>query len=142
MPTARANHLWTGPATEGRLTPSLPSSIMFLSAVWLGFAPFALDYSASTTAETSDVLVAAIAGTLALIRVLAPRDLPWLSLINAGLGAWLIVAAFAFDEPGQNPAVVNDLLIGVVLLVLGLASATMTYRQRAAERDGEQPSVR
>ncbi|MFF5985512.1 SPW repeat domain-containing protein [Prauserella flavalba] len=136
MPTtARANHFWTGPETEGRLTPSLPSSIMFLCTVWLGFAPFALHYGSSgaSVVDTNDVVVALIAGTLALIRVIAPRDLPGLSLAGAALGAWLIVAAFVLDHPAQDPGGVNDLVMGVALVALGLTSATMTYRQRAAE---------
>ncbi len=125
---------------------------MFLCAVWLGFAPFALHYgfpTLSAAVDTNDVTVAVVVGALAFTRVVAPRDLPWFSVLSAVLGAWLVLAPLVLDysaarQPGY--AVVNDVVVGLALLVLGTVSATMTYRQRAAERAagqaGEPSSVR
>ncbi|ASR38570.1 hypothetical protein BAY61_30265 [Prauserella marina] len=134
------NHYWNGPATEGRMTSGLPSSLMFLCAVWLGFAPFALDYGFagfSSAVDVNDVVVALIVGAIALARMVAPDDLPWLSLVNAALGAWLVVGAFALDHTGARQpgaALANDVVIGAALLVLGVAGALLTYRQRAKAR--------
>ncbi|PXY31398.1 hypothetical protein BAY60_03145 [Prauserella muralis] len=122
------------------MTPSLPSSLMFLCAVWLGFAPFALHYGFpgySAAVDTNDVVVALVVGAIALFRVVAPRDLPWLSLVNAALGVWLVAGAFLLDHSAARQAgaaVANDVVLGVLLAALGTLSAALTYRQRAAER--------
>ncbi|PRX44520.1 SPW repeat-containing protein [Prauserella shujinwangii] len=122
------------------MTPGLPSSLLFLCSVWLVFAPFALHYgfpTLSAAVDTNDVTVAVVAGMLAFARMVAPRDLPWLSLVNAALGAWLMVATFVLDySAARHPglAMANDLVVGAALLVLGTISATATYRQRSAER--------
>jgi hypothetical protein len=135
-----ARHFWTGPGTEGRMTPSLPSSLIFLSAVWLGFAPFTLHYrfpTLSGAGDVNDIVLALVVGTLALIRTVLPKDFPWLSLINAVLGGWLITAPFVLDYAAAaraSRASANDVLVGVVLLVLGITSALLTYGQRAAAR--------
>ncbi|WP_158896308.1 SPW repeat domain-containing protein [Amycolatopsis anabasis] len=132
-------HLWIGPSTEGRLTPSLPSSLVFLLAVWLGFAPFVLHYQwppLSGSGDLNDVLIALVAGSLAMTRLVAPRDLPWLSLVNAALGGWLIAAPFVLDylpAAHADRAIVNDAAVGTAMLILGTASAAMTYRQRRTE---------
>lgn len=138
------NQFWTGPATEGHLTPSLPSSLMFLCAVWLGFAPFALHYgfpSLSAAVDTNDVLLAVVVGTLALLRTVFPRALPWLSIVNAALGGWLFVSAFVLDHAAarrSEAAFLNDVVVGLLLFGLGLTSAWLTYRQRT--RSGQSSS--
>lgn len=135
-----ARHFWIGPATEGRLTPSLPSALAFLLAIWLGFAPFVLQYyvpARGGAGPASDMAVAVVVGFLAFARLVAPRDFPWLSLVIAGLGGWLIVAPLVlhYASAGGAPAEVgNDEVVGALLLLLGAASALMTYRQRTAER--------
>lgn len=129
-------HLWVGPDTEGRLTPSLPSGLAFLLAIWLGFAPFALHYrfpTVSGAGEINDVTTALVVASLALFRVIAPRDLPWLSLANATLGLWLVIAPFALRDTGSALATTNDIAVGVVLIALSGSSAVMTYRERRAE---------
>lgn len=131
------NQFWTGQAVEGHLTPSLPSSLAFVSAVWLGFAPFALHYGfpdLAAAVDTNDVTLAVVVGALALFRVVFPRALPALSLVNAALGGWLVVSAFVLDHAAArrgDAAFVNDVVVGLVLATLGIASAWLTYRQRA-----------
>ncbi|MQA09784.1 MAG: hypothetical protein GEU98_14775 [Pseudonocardiaceae bacterium] len=135
-----ARHFWVGPATEGRLTPGLPSAVAFLFAVWLGFAPFALHYdfpTLSAATDVNDVVVGLVVGVLALARTVAPRDVPWFSSIIAALGGWLVLAPLFLDYSSAvhaERAVVNDVVVGVVLVLLGTAGAIMTYRQRAVER--------
>lgn len=131
------DQFWTGPATEGHLTPSLPSSLMFLCAVWLGFAPFALHYNfpdVSAAVDTNDVILAVVVGTLALLRMVFPRALPELSVVNAALGGWLVVSAFVLDHAAarrSEAAFLNEVAVGLALVGLGLTSAWLTYRQRA-----------
>ncbi|SDC99578.1 SPW repeat domain-containing protein [Actinokineospora iranica] len=132
-------HFWVGPDTEGRLTPSLPSSLAFLLSVWLGFAPFVLHYrfpASTSVGDLNDMLVALIVGSLALVRMVAPRDLPGLSVIIAALGGWLLAAPFVLDyaEEHMVGAIISNEVVGTGLVALGTMSAVFTYRLRTAER--------
>ncbi len=61
-------HFWIGPGTERVTTPSLPSSLVFLAALWLGFAPRVLHYARADGgfASSGDVLLLVLAGLSAL----------------------------------------------------------------------------
>jgi len=130
-------HFWIGPGTEGALTPSLPSSLAFVAALWLGFAPYVLHFSQvrGGLADGIDVVVALVVATLALIRTVAPRDFPVLSVVNALLGLWLVVAPFVLAYTRVRIVVV-DLVVGVLLLGLSGLSAVLTYRQRGKAKAG------
>ncbi|MEU4248441.1 hypothetical protein AB0F15_13635 [Amycolatopsis sp. NPDC026612] len=125
-------HFWIGPGTEGILTPSLPSSLAFVAALWLGFAPYVLHFSRvrGGLADGIDVLVAVVVAVFALVRTVAPRDLPVLSVVNAILGLWLVVAPVVLGYTLVRIVVV-DLVVGVLLVGLSGLSALLTYRQRA-----------
>ncbi|WP_329065705.1 SPW repeat domain-containing protein [Amycolatopsis sp. NBC_01480] len=135
---ATSRHFWIGPGTDERLTPSLPSSLVFLVALWLGFAPFVLHFGVAARTgfvEPDDVLVAMLISASALVRMTVPKDLPVLSVVNAAAGVWLVATAFLFAAPGDSVrATVNDVLCGVLLLGLGAASAALTYAQRSEVR--------
>jgi hypothetical protein len=131
-------HFWIGPGTEGALTPSLPSSLAFVAALWLGFAPYVLHFShvRGGLADGIDVLVALVVGVLALVRTVVPRDFPAFSVVNAMLGVWLLVAPFALGCELVR-VLVTDLVVGVLLLGLSGLSAALTYRQRAKAQVGD-----
>jgi hypothetical protein len=130
-------HFWIGPGTEGVLTPSLPSSLSFVVALWLGFAPYVLHFShvRGGLADGIDVFVALVVAILALIRTVAPRDFPVFSIVNAILGLWLVVAPVLLDYTRVRIVVV-DLVVGILLVGLSGLSAALTYRQRAKARSG------
>lgn len=134
-------HFWIGPGTEGALTPSLPSSLAFVAALWLGFAPYVLHFSEvrGGLADGIDVLVALVVGVLALVRTVVPRDFPAFSVVNAALGLWLVVAPFVLGYELAR-VVVTDLVVGVLLLGLSGLSAVLTYRQRAKAQVGDRPA--
>ncbi|WP_284740356.1 SPW repeat domain-containing protein [Amycolatopsis sp. RTGN1] len=131
-------HFWIGPGTEGALTPSLPSSLAFVAALWLGFAPYVLHFSEvrGGLANGIDVLVALVVGVLALVRTVVPRDFPAFSVVNAVLGLWLVVAPFVLGYELAR-VVVTDLVVSVLLLGLSELSAVLTYRQRAKAQVGD-----
>ena len=132
-------NFWVGHQTEGRLTPSLPSGLVVLLAVWLGFAPFALHYRFPTingAGDINDVMVALVVGVLAATRVVLPRGRVWPSVVNAVIGVWLIAAPFVLDYATSKTAsaTVNDVVAGVLLVILSGSAALMTHREHQAER--------
>lgn len=124
-------------AYEGRvpLGASAASAVTFLAGVWLVLAPFVLDYAPAGSgigAYWNDVVVGVAIATLAIVRTVAPSNVPWFSIVNVALGAWLIVAPFVLEYEGTNKGVSigNDLAIGMVVIVMAAASAVSTFRHR------------
>jgi hypothetical protein len=125
---------------QNSIGTSVASTVTFLAGVWLIISPFALDYpdtDVGFAGYRNDVLVGAVIGALALVRAATPHDLPWFSVVNAALGGWLIAApqvlAYAEAADASN-ATANDVIVGVVVLVVAAASAAFTYRERAHVR--------
>ncbi|WP_181320020.1 SPW repeat domain-containing protein [Saccharothrix carnea] len=114
--------------------------MVFLAGVWLLLAPVILDYAPHPEglgAYWNDLVVGGMVALLALVRVLAPEHLPWLSLVNAALGAWLVVSPFVLDYAVRAYAMRatgNDVAVGVLILVVAVASAVTTYQRRKAAR--------
>lgn len=124
-------------AYEGRvpLGASAASAVTFLAGVWLVLAPFVLDYAPAGSgigAYWNDLVIGVAIAVLAIVRAVAPSNVPWFSIVNVVLGAWLIVAPFVLEYEGANKGVSigNDLAVGLVVIVMAATSAVSTYRHR------------
>ena len=121
-----------------RQTVQWTSGINIVAGLWLIVAPFVLGHQGIQAALWNDVLVGIIVAAFAVARVARPLMNPSLSWINAVLGLWLIVAPFALGYGraveaealaaegvvGAAPtAMWNDIIVGVIILVLGAWSA-------------------
>lgn len=103
------------------------SVLAFLAGVWLVIAPFALDHDGSAAAWNDTVVGIAVAA-VALVRMLAPARTAALGIVNVGLGAWLVVAPLVLDLP--TAAARNDVVVGILLVLVAAASAALGYRAR------------
>jgi hypothetical protein len=61
---------------------------------------------------------------LALVRVSGAYRASELSWINALIGVWLFVSAFWLDSTGRAGG--NDIILGIIVFLLGIASASAT----------------
>lgn len=126
-----------------RETVQWTSGINVVAGLWLIIAPFVLGYDEIQAALWNDILVGIIIAAFAVARVAGPLMNPSLSWINALLGLWLIVAPFVLAYGGQveafavegavgsaQTAMWNDIIVGVIILVLGAWSA-LSSRRRA-----------
>ncbi len=126
---------------------SAASAVTFLAGVWLVIAPFALDYTATGggfDGYWNDVAIGIVIAVLALVRAVAPREVPWFSLVNVGLGAWLLVAPWvlAYNELiDATGATINDMVVGAIVLVAAACSAAMTYRRRQERNDSTEAAA-
>lgn len=111
----------------------------FLAGVWLLLAPFVLDYAPAAEglgAYWNDLVLGAVIAVLALVRVVTPQRVPWLSAVNAVLGVWLIASPFVLDYHARAyayEATGNDVAVGLLVFVMAVVSAATTY-QRPKER--------
>jgi len=110
-------------AGDWRSAVATASGLNVLAGIWLIIAPFVLNYQ-SGDPIWNDVVFGAIVAVLALIRVTGAYRASILSWANAIIGAWIFVSAFWLDSSGRAAA--NDIIFGVVVFVLAIASATAT----------------
>ena len=126
-----------------RETVQWTSGINLVVGLWLIVAPFLLGYDEIQAALWNDILVGLIVAAFAVARVARPLMNPSLSWINALLGLWLVVAPFVLAYAGQveafavegaiggaQTAMWNDIIVGVIILMLGVWSA-LSSRRRA-----------
>jgi hypothetical protein len=106
------------------------SALNVLAGIWLIIAPFVLLYG-NSTARINDIVLGIVIGVFALIRAFVPGfQTVWLSWLNALWGIWLIIGSFFLQYAGQARS--NDIILGIIVLVLGLWSATMSEQNRPA----------
>lgn len=104
------------------------SALNVIAGIWLIIAPFVLLYG-NSTARINDIVLGIVIGVFALIRSFIPGfQTVWLSWLNALWGIWLIIGSFFLEYSGQ--ARVNDIILGIIVLLLGLWSATMSEQNR------------
>jgi len=97
------------------------SGLNVLAGIWLIIAPFVLGYS-NGDPYWNDIIFGAIIAVFALARVSGAYRLSELSWINALIGAWIFASAFWLDS--TTTASWNDVILGIVVFVLAIASAT------------------
>jgi hypothetical protein len=119
------------PAEPGGLLASLPGALTFVAGIWLLLAPSVIDYGAGSAADENDVGVGAAVALLALVRAVAPRSVPVLSGVSLVLGAWLVVAPFLLAYESSD-ATVNDIVVGLVIIVLSAISVGVAIRTQRA----------
>lgn len=104
--------------------------LVAVAGLWELLSPFALGYSALTVAMWNAIIVGAVLVVLgawaALYKeVKTDRTLDWINVI---LGVWLVVSPFALGYSDTVTAMWNNIIVGVVALVLA-GWAAFTYNK-------------
>lgn len=100
---------------------------------WEFLAPFILGYSAVKSALW-DALIIGLALIVLGVWAAVSKDggtIKSLSWINAVLGVWLIIAPFLLSYSGTSAALWNDIIVGIVELVLGAWAASVVSKGTA-----------
>ena len=106
-----------------------PQRLNVIAGIWLIIAPWVLGY-AHGDPRWNDVVFGIVVTTFALVRVSGAYRDSGLSILNALVGVWLFIAAFTIDQ--SSTAGANDVILGVVVFLLGVGSATATQRAATA----------
>lgn len=101
--------------------------------VWLILAPFILGYSGLPAPMWNAVVCGVLIVVLGGIRTSGILQNVGLSYTNSGIGAWLIAAPFVLGYSNLPAPMWNDIVVGVLVLVLGIwsAQATRNVNERA-----------
>ncbi len=108
--------------------------INLILGIWLIIAPFALGVAAiSRTPVTNDVILGILLIAFSwwmLAAIAAPLGAAWFEVL---CGLWLIVSPFVLQYSRIAVAMANDVIVGIITVVVALvASRTITRTPAAA----------
>ncbi len=107
--------------------------IIAVAGLWEIIAPFALGYSSTTAAMIDAIILGVLLLVLGVWAALvnASGTIKVLSWINGILGLWLVIAPFALSYSKTSGATVNDIIVGIVVIILGVWAAVVPGRSEA-----------
>jgi hypothetical protein len=94
--------------------------------LWLLFSPWLLGYTAVPTVAWTAYIVGIIVAVIALTGLVAYQR--WGHWPNAVLGFWLIISPWIVSYADAPTAMWNHMVVGALLLILAIWSATTEYR--------------
>ncbi|WP_344646840.1 SPW repeat domain-containing protein [Cryptosporangium japonicum] len=132
----------TRPARAGRVsTDATVGMLVVLAGLWMFLAPRFLAYESFTAVSGaerwafpgtwSDKTAGLLIAAAMITRLVLPGLAQWCMAAVAAVGAWLVAAPFVLSYgsvSGTWPAIWNDVIGGVVLLLLAAAGA-LTARE-------------
>lgn len=89
--------------------------------LWLALSPWALAYAQEVTPAWNAHVVGVVIAVAAFAALAAFQR--WEEWVNAALGAWLIVSPFILGFAALSAALWNQLVVGLVVLVLAAWAA-------------------
>jgi hypothetical protein len=106
------------------------SGLDVLAGVWLLISPFVLAFY-SQAATTNNVILGIVIAAIAAIRFFGAFDAAWLSWINAVLGLWVLLSPWILGFSQFNVPTGNNIILGVIVIVLASWSALATNADHA-----------
>lgn len=111
------------------------SGLDIIAGLWLIVSPFFLAYGNLPRAMANDVILGIIIGILALIRFTGAFREGWISWINLLLGIWVLISPWALGYASQSVAMRNNVILGIIVILLSGWSALATDTADAADLD-------
>jgi len=95
--------------------------VVFVLGVWLMLGPFYFRFG-NVPSHTAEVVAGWFTAVFSIYRIGHPINSAWISWINIVIGGWLIASPFMFKYTDITASTTNDIIIGVVMIVLAVAS--------------------
>ncbi len=101
------------------------SWVIAIAGLWEILAPFIIGYSSVTGAMVDAIILGVLLLGLGIWAALANSSgiIKVLSWINGVFGLWVLLAPFILSYSKVTGALVNDLIVGIVVALLGLWAA-------------------
>ncbi len=111
----------------------LASGLNVIAGVWLFVSAWVLGYDDDGAALANALIVGALIAVLAGIRFAGADDLApsWLNLVAGG---WTFFSAWILGFGNLHDAVWNNVIVGVIVVVLALVSASATTLESRVAR--------
>jgi hypothetical protein len=112
---------------------AVPSGLDVLAGIWLLLSPFVLAFhnaqtagADGTAATANNVILGIVIGILARYRAFNPTRSPEVSWVNALLGVWVLVSPWVVGFAGVHNAALNNVIVGIAVIILSLWSGFAT----------------
>jgi hypothetical protein len=105
--------------------------INLILGIWLIIAPFAIGYSSSGAATWNDIVLGILLVAFAwwtLAAIAAPIGVAWFQVF---CGIWLVVAPFVLAPVAGSSGTINDIVCGIVAIVIGVIGSRALARTPA-----------
>jgi hypothetical protein len=100
---------------------------------WLIAAPFALGYRGTSLLATGEAVILGIiiagCSLWVVLKLKAPAAISWLVML---FGLWVVIAPFVLGYRSITLAFVNDIVVGILVLVLALTQVMLRARRPKA----------
>src|SRR5262249_19115749 len=106
------------------------SGINIVLGIWLIVAPFLFGYAGIPTALWNDIFVGLIVLAAACIRITDVETMFDLGWVNFIAGIWLLVAPWAFSYAIYLSPLWNDLILGILVLVVAASGMFVRPHRR------------
>jgi SPW repeat len=136
-------HSVLAPRRRGGAVATGVSAVNFLAGVWLVLAPFVLGHPVAglgSAARWNDIAIGGVVALIALIRMIVPGRTARLAFLNVIPGLWLTAAPFVLGYDGV--AMWNDVVVGVVVVVVALAGGVLSLRHPPEQGSAGGPEER
>ncbi|GIF01223.1 SPW repeat domain-containing protein [Paractinoplanes rishiriensis] len=111
-----------------------PSVLVAAAGLWLTAAGFVLD--GGVASSWSKIISGVVMTTFAAVRTARPATTTPLSLINVGIGAWLITSPFVLGYHTAAGPAWHDVTLGTVVMMLAGVSWLSTGKPPPADVAG------
>ena len=101
------------------------SWVIAVAGLWEILAPFIIGYSSTTAAMVDAIILGILLLGLGLWAALVNSEgtIKGLSWTNGVLGLWVLLAPFILSYSKTTGAMVNDIIIGILVVILGVWAA-------------------
>ena len=101
------------------------SWVIAVAGLWEILAPFIIGYSSTTAAMVDAIILGILLLGLGLWSALVNSEgtIKGLSWTNGVLGLWVLLAPFILSYSKTTGAMVNDIIIGILVVILGVWAA-------------------
>ncbi|MCZ7413915.1 MULTISPECIES: SPW repeat protein [unclassified Streptomyces] len=108
---------------------------VFLVGLYCAVSPWVVHFSGNQASLATHNLIIGIAlGLMALGFTMAPARMYGLSWAICAVGAWLVISPWVVGDSPDAGVILNQVIVGGVAFVLGLACAATALRVTRAER--------
>jgi hypothetical protein len=106
-----------------------------LAGLWLAVSPWVVGFDLTAPGvRVSNLIMGVAVAVTALGLTLMPQRMVRLSWATAVIGAWVVVSQWIIQQsPSTTPIMINNVLTGAVIMVLGTAAVSILTSARSRE---------
>ncbi|MFC0597217.1 SPW repeat protein [Streptomyces palmae] len=107
---------------------------VLLAGLYLAVSPWVVHFSGNADLRTNNLIIGIAVALLGLGLTMVPRRMYGLCWAMVVIGAWMIVSPWVVTRFPSTGMIWNNVVVGAVTCLLGLAAAGLLMRTNRAKR--------